>query len=79
MTYVTSIERLGIEKGLQQGMQQERRYLIQRQLTRRCGALPAEIIAQLEQLTMAQLEQLADALLDFTGPDDLQAWLQTTR
>jgi hypothetical protein len=41
--------------------------------------LPPEITAQLEQLTMAQLEQLADALLDFTGPADLEAWLQAAQ
>ena len=72
MTYVTSVERLGIQKGVQQ----ERRYLIQRLLTGRCGEVSPETTARIQQLTM---EHMADALLDFTGPDDLQAWLQTTR
>ena len=31
--------------------------------------------AQIQSLPVDQLEALADALLDFTGPADLAAWL----
>jgi hypothetical protein len=41
MPYITSVERIGIEKGMQQGMQQGMRQgesaLLERQLTRRFG------------------------------------------
>ena len=46
-----------------------------RQLNRRCGPLSAATTAQIEALPLEQLESLADALLDFTGAADLQAWL----
>ena len=46
-----------------------------RLLTRRCGTLPAGTIARIEALPLEQLEALAEALLDFSGPADLTAWL----
>ncbi len=46
-----------------------------RQLNRRCGPLSAATTAQIEALPLEQLESLADALLDFSGAADLQAWL----
>lgn len=45
-----------------------------RQLNRRCGPLSADTTAQIEALPLEQLEALAEALLDFQGPDDLAAW-----
>jgi len=71
MAYVTSVERLGIAKG----MHEERLTLILRLLTRRCGELAPATVAQIEHLTMEQLGALAEALLDFHGVDDLYAWL----
>ena len=46
-----------------------------RQLNRRCGPLTDATTAQIQALPLGQLEVLADALLDFTGPDDLATWL----
>ena len=45
-----------------------------RQLNRRCGPLSESITARIQALPLDQLEALAEALLDFTGPDDLAAW-----
>ena len=50
-----------------------------RLLNRRCGPLSAETTTRIQALPMEQLESLADALLDFTGPEDLQAWLADHR
>jgi hypothetical protein len=47
-----------------------------RLLQRRCGPLTPQQQARLQALPLAQLEALADALLDFQGPDDLTTWLQ---
>jgi predicted transposase YdaD len=47
-----------------------------RLLNRRCGTLSAATTARIQALPLGQLESLADALLDFTGPEDLQAWLR---
>ncbi len=64
----------GREEGLEAGRQQEAAALAIRQLSRRFGGLADGIRMQLSALTLQQLEQLAEDLLDFTGPGDLQAW-----
>jgi len=46
-----------------------------RQLSRRCGTLSEATTARIEALPLEQLEALAEALLDFSGPADLSAWL----
>ena len=46
-----------------------------RLLIRRCGPLNEATTARIQALPLDQLEALAEALLDFTGPDDLAAWL----
>ena len=46
-----------------------------RLLARRCGPLSEATTARIEALPLAQLEALAEALLDFRGPGDLAAWL----
>jgi predicted transposase/invertase (TIGR01784 family) len=66
-----------LAEGLQQGLQQGELNLILRLLPRRVGAVPVEIQAQIQRLSVAQLEALADALLDFTNLADLTEWLQT--
>ena len=49
--------------------------VILRQLNRRCGPLSAAITTSIQALPLPRLELLAEALLDFTGPIDLQLWL----
>jgi hypothetical protein len=46
-----------------------------RLLRRRCGQLSPKQEACLRALRLEQLETLAEALLDFEGPSDLEAWL----
>jgi len=46
-----------------------------RQLNRRCAPLTGATTAQIQALSVNQLEALADARLDFQGPSDLTAWL----
>ena len=46
-----------------------------RLLRRRCGGLTPEQDAQIRTLPRPRLEALAEALLDFQGSDDLNAWL----
>ncbi|MDJ0734380.1 MAG: Rpn family recombination-promoting nuclease/putative transposase [Nostocaceae cyanobacterium] len=52
------------------------RSLILRQLPRRVGELPQEVRQRVETLSLEQLENLGEALLDFQGMDDLQVWLE---
>jgi predicted transposase YdaD len=47
-----------------------------RLLGRRCGPLSEATTARIQALPLDQLEALAEALLDFTGPADLAAWLE---
>jgi predicted transposase YdaD len=64
----------GEQRGEKKGEQRERS-LVLRQLTRKLGELPPEIREQVETLSLEQLENLGEALLDFTSLLDLQAWL----
>jgi hypothetical protein len=49
-----------------------------RLLQRRCGGLTPSQEARIRALPLPQLEALAEALLDFRGPADLEAWLVST-
>ena len=69
-------QRRGLEQGQLEGRQAEAAALSLRLLQRRCGALTPQQQDQLQALPLERLESLADALLDFQGPDDLAAWLQ---
>ncbi len=64
------------EEGREEGEQRERS-LILRQLQRRVGELAQEVRERVETLCLEQLENLGEALLDFTSVVDLQAWLET--
>ncbi|MBD2616181.1 Rpn family recombination-promoting nuclease/putative transposase [Nostoc punctiforme FACHB-252] len=66
----------GLEQGREQGREAEARSLIFRQLTKRVGELPQQLRQRLESLSLEQLENLGEALLDFTSMADLQAWLE---
>ncbi len=46
-----------------------------RLLNRRCGPLSEATIAQIQSLSMEQLEALADALYQFQDSTDLTSWL----
>ena len=68
-----------IEEGRQEGEARGRRVgeavVTLRQLNRRCGPRSEATTARIQALPLAQLESLADELLDFSGPADLAAWL----
>lgn len=60
---------------MEQGMQQGEVALIMRQLNRRFGGVTSEVEARIRSLSIEQLENLAEALLDFSNASDLAAWL----
>ncbi|MBC1241443.1 Rpn family recombination-promoting nuclease/putative transposase [Nostoc sp. 2RC] len=66
----------GLEQGREQGREAEARSLIFRLLTKRVGELPQQLRQRIETLSLQQLENLGEALLDFTSMADLQAWLE---
>lgn len=67
MPYITSVERIGRQEG--------ERALVLRLLTRRCGTLSPNLLAQVQTLSVEQIEDLGEALLDFSTSADLEAWL----
>ncbi|MBC6433714.1 DUF4351 domain-containing protein [Nostoc sp. HG1] len=67
MEIVTSWELKGIQKGKLE--------IIMRLLNRKVGAVTPELEERIRQLSTTQLEDLAEALLDFSNASDLVAWL----
>ncbi len=49
--------------------------LILRQLSRRFGDIESSLVDQIRCLSVAQLEELGEALLDFHAVVDLETWL----
>lgn len=67
-----------MEKGLEEGRRSESA-LIVRQLRKRLGGLREDLEAEVSQLSFTDLENLGEALLDFTSEADLETWLQAKK
>ncbi len=68
MQIVTSWMRTGIEQG--------KLSIVMRQLKRKVGELNPEVEERVKGLSVAQLEELSEALLDFSNLEDLTTWLR---
>ncbi len=66
---------LAKQEGLEEGLQKEKRLII-RQLNRRIGEIDSLLIQKVQELTVEKLEELGEALLDFTSVTDLETWLE---
>ena len=75
MEIVTSWMERGIEQGREQGREQGITEVVERLLNRRFGSLSPSLQESVRQLSVAQLEELAEALLDFEDESDLEVWL----
>lgn len=64
------------EEGREEGREEATANLILRQLTKRFGELSEEIRSLISALPLPVLEDLSEALLDFTSLVDLQVWLE---
>ena len=73
MRYVTTGERIGYERGIQEG----ELTLILKQLKKRYGELSPELQQRIQSLSLHQLEALGEALLDLGSMADLLAWLES--
>jgi predicted transposase YdaD len=71
----TRVAQEWIEEGRQEGRLEGEAKVALRQLDRRCGPLSTATTTRIQALPLGQLEALAEALLDFSGPADLAAWL----
>jgi len=66
----------GEVKGRQEGRQNEAKTLLVRQLSKRFGKLTDRQEMQISELSVEELEELGEALLDFASITDLDGWLQ---
>lgn len=75
MQYITSVERIGIKKGMQLGRQEGRmeegRAMLKMQLTKRFKTLPRWVEERLEQATQIELEHWAENILDATTLEEV--------
>jgi predicted transposase YdaD len=76
MQIVTSWMEEGLQRGRLEGRLEGELAVIMRLLTRRIGTVEPELEERIRQLSLTQLEDLAEALLDFSDEDDLVVWLQ---
>jgi predicted transposase YdaD len=67
----------GEKRGRQEGALREAQSLIFRLLARRIGNVSPELILQVQELSIARVEALGEALLDFSTLDDLVEWLRS--
>ncbi len=66
----------GVVQGIVQGIVQGERAIILRLLNRRVGTLPESITNKIADLSIEQIETLAEELLDFQSIADLEVWLE---
>ena len=73
--YVTSVERICIEKGIQQGIQQGRQGgqsdLLLRLLTRRFGAVPEGVRQRIQTASVEIIETWFDRAMDANSLEDV--------
>jgi predicted transposase/invertase (TIGR01784 family) len=69
----------GREEGREEGKQNGEMILLIRQLSKRFGKLKDIYIENINSLNIEQLENLGEALLDFTDINDLERWLKSEK
>jgi predicted transposase YdaD len=67
------------QEGRAEGLKTEALSLVKRQLKRRFGELTPEIEQRLQKLSVTQLENLGEELLDFAVISDLLIWLEANQ
>lgn len=64
MVYISSFERVGLERGRQEGRQEGQSMMLEFQMTKRFGELPLEIRERIAGATSAELKAWGEAVLD---------------
>ena len=65
----------GLQEGLREGRKEEAANLIVRQLGKRFGELPEDTQVSVSKLSLTVLEELGEALLDFSDISEVKNWL----
>lgn len=80
MPYITSIERLardeGLEQGIERGLERGALRITLRLLEKHFGPVPAALREELGKLNVERLEELAEAVMDMGSHDDVAEWLR---
>ena len=71
MPYITSVEEIGYDRGLEVGV----RSTALRQIARRFGTIEASIVNQIEILPVEELDDLTDIVFDAKSIADIIVWL----
>ena len=74
--FYQEVLQIGRQDGQQIGRQEGEVDIVLRLLNRRCGQLPIAQQVQIKSLPIEDIENLAEALLDFKGMADLEIWLR---
>ncbi len=72
-------EKIGTQRGQLLGRQQALKEVAVRLLVRKLGKVTQKVMKQLDKLSAEQLEELAEAVLDFEKVADLEAWLKSKK
>ena len=72
---IQAVEERGRQEGEARGKVEGEAGLIVRLLNRRFGLIEVDVTAQIQRLSITQLDDLDEALLDFTSLADLAGWL----
>jgi predicted transposase YdaD len=75
MQEIDAIYQAEMQRARWEGAIDGKQEIVLRQLQRRIGNISTDLEMQVKALSSSQLEQLADALFDFTQSSDLVAWL----
>ena len=74
--FYQEVFQIGQQDGQKVGRQEGEVDIVVRLLNRRCGQLSIAQQVQIKSLPINDIENLAEALLDFKGMDDLEIWLR---
>lgn len=79
MEYITSVEKIGFRRGIEQGMQQGGVSLLRRQISRRFKIEADQVVSMLEGLDNAAIEELGERLFDAESLEQFREWVEGKR
>jgi len=77
MKYITSVEKMGLQKGRMEGRMEGRMTLIQKLLKKRFGYVPTGLAQKLENSELDVLDRFGESILDFEDLKDAENWWNT--
>ena len=78
MAYVTSVERIGIEEGREEGIEKGKKgfqRLLSKQFSRKFQLEPESLIGLFEDLSMEQMEKLGARIFEAGNIEDVKIWI----